>query len=277
MLSHMDTRRHPSCSPLVLLACCAWLLAGCGTTGLGAPDSEPAGGAPPRAVQDEGRDPLKGFNRAMYTFNEKLDKYVMKPLAKGYRAVVPTVARRGVANFFSNLSEPITIINDLLQGKLKRTFADLGRFVVNTTIGIFGIFDPATSIGLEKHDEDFGQTLAVWGVDEGPYLVLPFFGPSNLRDGVGLVADYEAYPPTHMEETSTRDKLILVEAVSTRDRLLDATDILEQAAGEDPYIFVREAYRQRRRNQVYDGNPPQEAPDSLLFEEDPPAKPPVKP
>ena len=216
-------------------------------------------------------DPLEGFNRAMYTFNDKLDKYALKPLAKGYRAITPAPVRKSVSNFFSNLREPMVMLNNLLQGKPGQAASDLGRLLINSTAGIAGLFDVSTKIGLPKHNEDFGQTLAVWGVGDGPYLVLPFFGPSNLRDGVSLPVDWETYPPNHMEERSTRDKLLLVEIIDKRAQLLDASDILEQAAGRDPYVFVREASRQRRRNLIYDGNPPQAAPPPGLFEDDTPA------
>jgi phospholipid-binding lipoprotein MlaA len=252
--------------PFVLLVSCAGVKP--------ADNSIETAGAPvpaPTAREEEGTsDPLEGFNRAMYTFNEKLDDYVLKPLATGYRAVVPELARRGVSNFFSNLREPAVFVNDLLQAKIARALSDLTRFLVNSTIGIYGVFDVATAMGLEKHDEDFGQTLAVWGVGEGPYLVLPFFGPSNFRDGSALIVDYELYPPNHMEEKSTRNKLFVAEAISRRAQLLDASDILEQAAGQDPYVFIREAYRSRRRYLVYDGNPPEAPPDPYLFEDDKP-------
>jgi phospholipid-binding lipoprotein MlaA len=256
-----------------LLAGLCWLSA-CGTlpreetTGAAA---EPAAASRPAAAQRDARDPLEGFNRAMYTFNEKFDKYLLKPVAQGYRAVVPAFARQGIANFFRNLGEPVVAVNNLLQGKFKEAGTDLLRLVINTTLGLAGLFDPASAMGLEKHDEDFGQTLAVWGVGEGPYLVLPIFGPSTLRDAFGLAVDYNLYPPTHMEETSTRDKLSAANLVSRRAQLLDATDILEQAGGEDPYVFVREFYRQRRRNQIFDGTPPMEAPSFLFDEAGPPA------
>lgn len=223
--------------------------------------------------QDNARDPLEGFNRAMYTFNDKLDKYALKPLAKGYRAITPAPVSKGISNFFGNLHDPVIMLNNLLQGKPGQAVSDLGRFLVNTTVGIAGLFDVASRWGLQKHNEDFGQTLAVWGVGDGPYLVLPFFGPSNLRDGPAMIVDWEAYPPNHMEERSTRDKLLLVEVIDKRAQLLDASDILNQAAGQDPYVFVREASRQRRRNLIYDGNPPQAAPPPGLFEEDSPAPP----
>ena len=217
------------------------------------------------------KDPFEGFNRAVYKFNEKTDQYVLKPLAKGYRAVVPQPVSKSISNFFSNLYDPANMLYNFLQGKPKAGFSDLGRFIVNSTFGIAGLFDVASKMGLSKHDEDFGQTLAVWGVREGPYLVLPFLGPSNIRDGVSLPIDWYTYPPNHMEEHSTRDKLFVVEVVDKRAQLLEASDILEQAAGGDPYAFVREAYRQRRLSLIYDGNPPLPPPPPGLFEEDEPA------
>jgi len=226
--------------------------------------------------RDTSRDPLEGFNRAMYTFNDKFDRYLLKPVAKGYHAITPTPVRKSISNFFGNLHDPGIMLNNLLQGKPGQAASDLGRFLVNSTVGIAGLFDVATKMGLQKHNEDFGQTLAVWGVGDGPYLVLPFFGPSNLRDGPSLIVDWETYPPNHMEEHSTRDKLLVVEFVDKRAQLLDASDILEQAAGQDPYIFVREASRQSRRNQIYDGNPPQAAPPPGLFEDDAPPPAPRK-
>lgn len=236
------------------------------------PDANPATPGADVSEPDDARDPFEGFNRAMYTFNTKLDTYVLKPVAKGYRAVVPTPARQGVSNFFANLREPMVMVNDALQGKFGHAASDLGRFLTNSTLGVLGLFDVASRMGLEKRNEDFGQTLAVWGVAEGPYLVLPFFGPSGMRDGVGLAGDYYTYPPTYMEETSTAWKLFAVDTVDARTRYLDAGDILYQAAGDDPYIFVREAYRQRRRNLIHDGAPPTTV-DPSIFEDDPPAKP----
>ena len=274
---------RPRLSRIVRFAVSFALLAGlvaCGGTATlkdesasPAPADSPAPAATPTAsppVGDVG-DPFEGFNRAMYAFNDKFDRFLLKPVAKGYRAVLPQVVRRSITNFFANLHEPIVILNDLLQGKFAQAVSDTGRFLTNTTVGVAGIFDPATSFGMSKHDEDFGQTLGVWGVGDGAYLVLPFFGPSSIRDGVGIVADYEVYPPNYLH-SGPRDKLRLVEVVNKRAGLLDASDILEQAGGEDPYLFLREFYRQQRRNDIYDGNPPQSQTDkSLLFEDDPPA------
>lgn len=261
------TARFPGLlSKSILAFCMSVLVAACGSMPV-------QDGAPPAQTVETG-DPLEGFNRAIYTFNDKFDRYLLKPVAKGYRFIVPDIARRGVSNFFSNLGDPANMLNNLLQGKFVDGASDLGRFVINSTIGIGGLFDVAGHIGLEKHDEDFGQTLAVWGVGEGPYLVLPVLGPSNIRDGVGLVPDWYMNPTEYMEEQSTANKLLVLKVINRRDQLLEATDILEQAAGDDPYTFVREAYRQRRRSLVFDGNPPAAAPDPSLFDDDPP---PAKP
>ncbi len=267
-------RQRPAFALLATLL----LLGACATTGdgRGEPDEGVAAAAGRAAANGEGStDPLEGFNRAMYTFNDKLDIYVLKPVAKGYRAALPSPVRTGVSNFFGNLHDPVIMLNNLLQGKVVNAISDFWRFIVNTTVGIYGLFDVASALGLEKHNEDFGQTFGKWGAGEGFYVVLPFIGPSSLRDGIGLYVDEEFYPPNRMEEGSTRDKLLALEVVNRRAQLLDASDILEQAGGKDPYVFVREAYRQRRKNLVYDGNPPTEQPDSILFEDDKPA--PTKP
>lgn len=254
---------------LLLAGLCLLGISACATTQPGSGAEAPPAGA--EEGQNNARDPLEGFNRAMYSFNDKFDRYLLKPVAKGYRAITPQPVRRGISNFFSNLHDPGIMLNNLLQGKPKQAGSDLGRFLVNSTLGIAGLFDVASKMGMEKHNEDFGQTLGKWGVGEGPYLVLPFLGSSSVRDGAALPVDWETYPPNHMEETSTRDKMLVVEVVDKRAQYLEAGDILDQAAGQDPYIFVREAYRQRRVNQIYDGNPPQAAPPPGLFEDDEPA------
>ncbi len=254
----------------------ALLLAGCATTSdtseAPAETTAPAASRLASGSEDNG-DPLEGFNRAMYTFNDNLDVYVLKPVAKGYRAVLPSPVRTGVSNFFGNLHDPVIMLNNLLQGKVVDAISDFWRFVTNTVVGIYGLFDVASELGLEKHNEDFGQTLGKWGTGEGVYVVWPFFGPSTLRDTGGDIVDWQFYPPNRMEESSTRDKLYALEVVNRRAQLLDASDILEQAGGKDPYVFVREAFRQRRKNLIYDGNPPTEAPDAILFEDDKPAVP----
>jgi phospholipid-binding lipoprotein MlaA len=245
------------------------LLGACATTAPGE-GAENGREAPP--AEERSRDPLEGFNRAMYRFNETFDDYLMKPVARGYRWLLPSPVRTGIANFFRNLREPIVIVNDLLQGKLGQAASDTGRFLTNTTLGLAGLFDPASSLGMPRHDEDFGQTFGKWGVGEGPYIVWPILGPSTLRDSAGMVGDWYAYPPTHMDNEGRRNTLRVLEAIDLRAQLLDATDILEQAAGEDPYVFVREAYRNRRQYLIYDGNPPREDPKGL-FDDDPPPPP----
>ncbi len=261
---------------LFMALACVCALTACGTmkTSPGEDSAPGSSGTPTDATaeqRDNAKDPYESFNRAVYKFNEQTDRYVMKPIAKGYRAIMPKPVSKSISNFFSNLYDPANMLYNFLQGKPKAGASDLGRFLINSTIGIVGLFDVATKIGLEKHNEDFGQTLAVWGVGDGPYLVLPFFGPSNLRDAPSLIVDWETYPPNHMKDSGTRDKMFVVQVIDKRAQLLDAGDILDQAAGSDPYVFVREAFRQRRLSQIYDGNPPQAAPPPGLFEDDAPA------
>ena len=209
-------------------------------------------------------DPWERFNRSMYAFNDKVDRAVLKPVAKGYRFITPDPVEKGISNFFSNLGDVPVIANDLLQFKLLQALSDTGRLIVNSTIGIAGLFDVASHIGLKKHDEDFGQTLGRWGVGNGPYLVLPLLGPSSVRDGIGTAADFQLNPIDEIDDNGTRNKLYTLNIISTRAGLLEAGEILDEAA-YDPYTFLREAYLQRRRNQVYDGNPP---PDKTDQEDD---------
>jgi phospholipid-binding lipoprotein MlaA len=201
-------------------------------------------------------DPLEGMNRAIYSFNKSFDRWLLKPVARGYDFITPKPVQLGVRRFFSNLWSPTVVINDVLQGKLRQSVGDTSRFVVNSTIGIVGLFDVADKWGLPPHDEDFGQTLAVWGVHEGPYLVLPIIGPRNARDSVGILGDWFTHPVRYLNDTTTQWILWGVQTVDTRAKLLGASDVLNQAAGQDEYLFVREAYRQRRYNLIYDGNPP---------------------
>jgi len=201
------------------------------------------------------RDPLEPINRGIYHFNDGVDNLIVKPAAEVYRGVLPQFARTGVSNFFSNIGDVIVALNNLLQGKFLQAASDVGRIVVNTTAGLLGVLDVATEIGLEKHNEDFGQTLGYWGIGNGPYLVLPFLGPSTLRDTVGLVGDYKTNPITYVDPTRDRNALYGLFFLSRRAELLDTSKILETAA-LDPYEFLRDAYLQRRRNLVYDGAPP---------------------
>lgn len=193
----------------------------------------------------------------MYSINDTLDKAIIKPAAQGYDAVLPDPIERGVSNFFSNLNELTVILNDLLQLKFGQALDDTGRFLLNSTVGFAGIFDVAGYAGHESHDEDFGQTLGVWGVEQGAYIVLPFFGPSTTRDTVGLVGDILTDPVTHVDDAGARNALVALKVLDARANLLGVEKVFEEAA-EDKYSYVRDAYLQRRENLVYDGNPPEE-------------------
>lgn len=202
-------------------------------------------------------DPLEGFNRAMYSFNEGLDKALIKPLAKGYKAIMPAPVDRGITNIFNNLDDVISAANNLLQFKFRHAASDMGRIVVNTTIGIGGFFDVATNMDMPRHDEDLGQTLGVWGFEPGAFIVLPVLGPTTVRDGIGMVGDWYVDPITYIEDDTTRWAVRGLDVIDKRADRLSASRVLDQAA-LDPYAFMRDAYLQRRRNQVYDGNPPPE-------------------
>ena len=210
---------------------------------------------------------FESFNRSMYAFNEKLDEYAMKPIAEGYQAITPDTVDTGITNFFSNLDDVLVLINDLLQLKIDQAMATSARIVFNSTFGLFGIMDVATDFGLAKHEEDFGQTLGYWGVESGPYLVLPFFGPSSVRDGTGFVVDSFAEHDLVYDDMSTINAtgLIAVKYIDIRADLLKAKDIVDETA-LDPYAFIRDGWTQRRQNKVYDGNPPEDEDD--LFEDD---------
>ncbi len=202
-------------------------------------------------------DPFERVNRAVFSFNETADEYVIKPVAEAYKFVLPEFVRTGVTNFFSNINDVLIAANNLLQGKPSNAASDIGRFLVNSTIGILGLFDVATDMGLDKNREDFGQTLGVWGVADGPYMVLPFFGASNARDTVGLVVDIETDFMLNTNKLDSDEKLAVngLRVINRRADLLDAGQLLEDAAF-DKYSFVRDGYIQRRRSQVYDGEPP---------------------
>ncbi len=210
-------------------------------------------------VQREPHDPLEAYNREMHAFNTDFDRKVLKPVAQGYRKFVPAPVDRGVSNFFSNLDDVIVVVNDIGQLKIEQAASDLARFTLNSTVGIVGLFDVASTVGLRKHNEDFGQTLGRWGMGPGPYLVLPFLGPSSLRDGVGLAVDSSYLDPVNVavEDDEARWALRVVEVVDTRAGLLRGSRVLDTAA-LDPYLFTREAYLQRRRYLVFDGAPPLE-------------------
>jgi len=202
-------------------------------------------------------DPLQPMNRKVFWFNDKLDVYVLVPVAKGWDKIAPKSVERSVSNFFTNLRSPIVIVNDLFQGKLKNGASDTGRFVVNTTIGILGFFDRATPFGLEQHVEDFGQTLGWYGLGPGPYLVIPILGPSDIRDATGLVIQTYFDPINQVTPPENMWELIGLRAIDTRASLLGTEDLVSGAA-LDKYTFIRSAYLQRRRNLVYDGKPPKD-------------------
>jgi phospholipid-binding lipoprotein MlaA len=200
-------------------------------------------------------DPLEPLNRAVYRFNDALDKAVLKPAAKGYSAVMPTAGKIMVSNFFSNLDDIMITVNDLLQFKLVQGYSDGTRFIVNSTIGVFGLIDVASSGGLKKHDEDLGQTLGKWGVGNGPYLVIPIVGPSTLRDGVGFYFDLYLDPMYYIEDMSTRNQAYLVQKITRRAELLDQEKVMDEAV-IDHYEFIRDVYLLHRKSLLYDGNPP---------------------
>lgn len=207
------------------------------------------------------RDPLESFNRGVYSFNEGLDEAILKPVATVYRDVTPRLVRTGVGNFLGNLDDAWSFVNSVLQGKLRHSLDNFFRFGVNSTFGIFGIFDVAGEMRIERHSEDFGQTMAVWGVGSGAYLVLPFFGPSTIRDAVALPVDAGGDLVSHVNDIPARNSLRLLNVIDTRARLLGVSASLDEVA-LDKYSFTRDAFLQRRRNAVYDGDPPELEPDA---------------
>lgn len=198
------------------------------------------------------RDPWEGYNRAVFSFNEGLDRVLIKPVAKGYEAVVPTPVNTIITNFFNNIGDVLVAVNNLLQGKVRDSASDVGRVALNSTLGVGGLLDVATDMTFEKHDEDFGQTLARWGVSDGPYFVLPLFGPRTVRDSFGLLADWQADPLTWARPYLLRDSLVALRQIDTRADLLPAEKVVE-AGAIDKYSYLREAYLQRRNYQVHDG------------------------
>lgn len=205
----------------------------------------------------DARDPLEGFNRAMYSFNDGFDQAIGKPVATAYRDVLPEPARMMVRNFFANIADLWIGANNLMQGKPLDALTDWTRFAMNSTFGLFGILDFASEVGIEKHDEDFGQTMGRWGIDEGAYIVWPFIGSSTVRDSVGLIPDLWIDPVWGIHPHSVRYAAAVLRAFGKRADLLDASRILEEAA-LDKYVFQRDAHLQRRKSLIHDGNPPRE-------------------
>ena len=215
------------------------------------------GGCAGTAEERDPRDPFEGFNRGVYRFNDGFDQWVAKPVATGYKKVVHQEIRSRVGNFFANIQDLMIGANNFLQGKFEQGVNDWARFAFNSTFGLLGIHDVASDMGLEKHNEDFGQTFGRWGVPPGPYLVLPFLSSSTVRDGVGTAVDYSVSPTSEIRPINLRNTLYGLYLVNTRAELLDASRLLEEAA-LDRYVFQRDAYLQRRRSLVYDGSPPRE-------------------
>jgi len=210
---------------------------------------------------------MESMNRSFYAFNNALDRAVLKPIAKGYTKALPAGLRESVFNFFSNLGYPTVFINALLQGKFTQGVEDTARFVFNSTLGIGGLFDVSTGFGLARHKEDFGQTLAVWGVGPGAYLDLPLLGPNSVRSAIAIPADAYTSILTYVQANSVQLPLEGTEIVDKRARLSSAIKLRDESA-LDPYIFQREAYLQHRRNLIYDGNPPLQGIDGELNGDD---------
>ena len=224
------------------LSVAALVLSGCATV--------------PADSGNDSRDPIESFNRQVFEFNDVVDRAVLKPVAQAYEFVLPEPVRDCVSNIFSNFREPSNAVNNLLQGKPVDAVSDTCRFVVNSTVGLLGCFDPARQMGLEKHNEDFGQTLGRWGIGSGPYLVVPILGPSTVRDAIGV---YGAEPYLdinfYIDNVRVRNAIFGTRVVNQRAELLQTDDLISGAA-LDKYRFIRDGYLQRRRNLVYDGSPP---------------------
>jgi len=249
-MNHLSAHAPLAASRLALVLL-TFALGGCATTA--------------QQQRTDANDPFEPINRASFAFNDGLDRALLRPAARGYRAVTPEFLQTGISNVFSNAKYPVTLVNNALQGKFGAAFNDTGRFVLNSTLGVGGLFDPATDVGLDRNDEDFGQTFGTWGVPSGPYFVVPFYGPTTLRDGVGSLIDDFAEPRSYLEDDSTRYGLWIAGNFERRVRLLDADALLERTG--DPYAFVRSAYLQRREFQVQDGNVPAEDLESVMDEE----------
>lgn len=210
--------------------------------------------APEEPSERSPADPWEPLNRPIHSFNTTFDSLTYKPIAKVYEFIIPAFMRQGVTNFSRNLRTPLVMINNGLQGKGKDAANDLGRFLLNSTVGLGGILDPATAEGLDRNDEDFGQTLAVWGVPAGPYVAVPFLGPNTLRDALMIPANFYADPLLHLDNSSVRDKLYGLRAIDLRQRLFAAEELIEDSP--DRYLTIRESFLQRRQYLIYDGNPP---------------------
>jgi phospholipid-binding lipoprotein MlaA len=238
MNSKKNTQRYRRLATRAALLAAALLLTACAT----GPNANP-------------HDPLEPFNRSVYGFNDAVDRAVIKPVATAYRDALPSPVRTGVSNFFNNLQDLWSFVNNTLQLKAEGAGNSIVRFGVNSVFGLGGLIDIATEMRIERHPEDFGQTLGRWGVGAGPYLVVPFLGSSTLRDTAALPVDLKGNVVSQIDDVPVRNSATVLNLVNRRSELLDASRMLDEVA-LDPYTFTRDAYLQRRRNQVYDGNPP---------------------
>ena len=254
----------PAAASAALLLSAAFV-AGCASTAVGR-----------RAGPGEALDPWENWNRKVFSFNEALDERVLKPVATAYANVVPDMVRQGVDNFFGNFADAWSAVNNFLQGKGAAGFQDIMRVGTNTLFGLFGVLDMATPLGMEKSREDFGQTLGVWGMGTGAYIVWPVLGPSSVRDSIGLPLDLSASPASVINNGATQWGVTTLNLVNTRANLLGATRVLDDIA-LDKYTFIRDAYLQRRRSLVFDGNePPPEDPSAADEPGDAASAPPAK-
>ena len=230
---------------LVVLSACVLTLGGCASQIPAAPKEErsPA-------------DPWEPMNRRIHAFNDTVDRLTFKPLARGYVKVIPQPVRQGINNFSMNLLGPLYIINNFLQGKFRRGFSETGRFLANTTVGLLGFINAGQHMGMEVYREDFGQTLAVWGVPDGPYVVVPILGPRTLRHAVTIPLNFAADPTFYIDDDATRWSLYVVRAVDLRAQLFRAEDLMGESF--DPYLTIRESYLQNRLFLIFDGNPPED-------------------
>lgn len=238
------SRLLPECLTVVLLAI---FFSGCASN---------------NGAQQAVNDPFEPVNRVTYKINDWGDRFILRPIAKGYEWLIPTVIRTGINNFYDNLGYPMDIVNAFLQGKFTQGASDTARFALNSTLGLGGFLDPATAIGLARHEEDFGQTMGVWGIPQGPYLMVPLFGPRTVRSGAGNLVDAQYHPQVQMRNSSLRTKINIMYFIHLRSTLLGVDKEIRRAF--DPYAFVRDAYLQNRRYLLYDGN----LPDEDLFEDD---------
>ena len=239
----------------VMLFAVAALSAGCASKQQA--DTQAANSSNNGAAYSDVRDPLETINRPLWDFNyDILDKYLLRPATVGYMTVVPKPARKGLVNVVNNLNEPASFVNGTLQAKPDRAAISAGRFLVNSTLGLFGLFDVATAIGLQEQNEDFSQTLAVWGVGDGPFLMLPALGPTTVRGTAGGVVD-NLYFPLGLLNTPLSITRAVIGALDGREQLMSMESLLEESL--DPYAFIKESYFQRSEFKIYDGNPPQQA------------------